>query len=176
MKFKYKKQILTKNLNKEFEFISQEIAKLKLPKGFEQFALYVISELFANIKEHSAATKTAVNLSISKTNFSLDIADNGIGLRESYLKKGIYPKDDFSAVEFALSGLSSKESKQRGFGFYTIKKLVKALNGVLNVTSGNVSVKVLKNRNESTIAKNRQGVNVFLKTPIKSIDFYKHIE
>ncbi len=174
--FKYKKQISTKNLDKEFEFFSEKIMELKLPDGFRQFILYAISELFANIREHSVASKIGILLTISKTNFSLEITDNGIGLRKSYIQKGIYPKDDFSAIEFALAGLSTKESKQRGFGLYSIKKLIKVLNGFMSIKSGSSLVKILKNKIETANIKEKSGVGIFLKTPIKNIEFYKYIE
>ena len=44
--FNYKKRFSVDNLNREFEFLSQKITEFKLPEGFQQFVLYVISKLF----------------------------------------------------------------------------------------------------------------------------------
>lgn len=176
--FNYKKQISIKDLDSEFSVLSQKVEELKLPKGFKQFLLYVLSELFVNIQEHSQAKGASISLRISsKGKFVLQISDNGIGLRESYLRTKVYPKDDFSAIQFALSGLSTKDFKERGFGLYTIKKFIGNLGGIMMIDSGKGRARVVKHSLDFIdlpIAK--QGVEIVLKTKIKPVDFYKNIE
>ncbi|PIS39346.1 MAG: hypothetical protein COT33_02515 [Candidatus Nealsonbacteria bacterium CG08_land_8_20_14_0_20_38_20] len=172
----YIKNFSVNKLDDEFEPLSQEIEKQNLPNGFRQFALYAIAELFNNIKEHSDASEVSISAAIKDNNFSLIISDNGIGVRESYLRKGIYPKDDFSATQFALSGLSTKESRERGFGLYTIRKFVQGLEGVMVLGSGQASVRIIKNQIELTDISFQKGVKLIIETPIKEVDFYKNIE
>jgi signal transduction histidine kinase len=51
----YRKNFLFENLNEEFENIVEKIKKEKLNKKFEKFLIYVIGEIFDNIKQHSKA-------------------------------------------------------------------------------------------------------------------------
>ena len=132
----YKKKVSFGRLEQEVTKISETIAGLKLPAGFLTSILYIISEVSANVKEHSHAKNVSLTITIGKKNAEINIADDGIGFRTSYLRKKIYPKDDFSAIEFALSGLSTKGSQERGFGLYSIKKLTEALKGQLIIKTG----------------------------------------
>ena len=172
----YKKKILTKKLNEAFIIISQKIEKLTIPKEFSQFVLYAISELFANIQEHSKAKTASITVKIDKKNSLIEISDNGIGLRKSYILKKIYPKNDFSAIEFALSGLSTKDFQRRGFGFYTIRKFIESLEGEMNIKGGKALVNIRKNKMDFSLCPVKKGVKIILKTPVKNINFYKYIE
>ena len=173
----YIKKINYSNLETELGGISQKIETLKFPKGFLEFILYSISEIFANIIEHSMARNISVKIVISQKKCIIEISDDGIGLRSSYLKKKIYPKDDFSAIEFALSGLSSKDSKERGFGLYSVRGLVEALAGRQKVETGLARAIIEKNKiNFQKIAKKRQGVFISIESSIRAIDFYKIIK
>lgn len=172
----YKKVISSGKLDEEFENISERIETLKLPKGFLEFILYSLSELFANIKEHSKATKVSLEIKINKTCF-IKIADNGIGLRNSYFFRDIYPKDDSSAIEFALAGLSTKDSKERGYGFYTIKKLIEGLKGKMKIKTGKCLAEIKeKGIQFKNFPKREKGVHILLETKIKNIDFYKIVK
>lgn len=172
----YKKRINSSNIEQELEIISQKIEELKLPKGFLEFVMYVSSELSANIKEHSMAKTVAIQVNIDK-NCLISFSDNGIGLKESYLLKKIYPKDDSAAIEFALGGLSTKDSQERGFGLYSIKKLVSQLKGKLIIKSGSIGAVVEKNQiNFSKLPRRIQGVFVVIKTKVKRLDFYSAVE
>jgi len=172
-----KKNISINKLNQEFDVLSQKIEKQTLPNGFRQFILYTLSELFANVEEHSRGSKVSIFLKIKDNNFSLIVADNGIGFRESYLRKEIYPKDDFSAIQFALSGLSTKKLNERGFGLYTIRKFIQKLEGIMVAESGKASARIIKNKIEFTpVSSFKKGVKIILETPIKEVDFYKNIE
>lgn len=172
----YKKVIFSKKLDEEFENISKKIETLKLPMGFLEFILYSLSELFANIKEHSKATKVSLEIKMNKTCF-IKITDNGIGLRNSYLFRDIYPKDDVSAIEFALAGLSTKDLKERGYGFYTIKKLIEGLRGKMKIKTGMSLAEIKENGIQfKNISKREKGVHILLETKIKALDFYKIIK
>jgi len=176
MKFKYEKTVLIKNLEKEFDFLSKSIEKINLPLGFSEFIFYVISELFINIKEHAQVNKGLIVLEIKNDKCFIKVRDQGIGLRQSYLKKKIVVKDDFSAIEFALSGLSTKSSQERGFGLYSIKKLVETLRGDLIITTGSAKVLVQENKiNLQRLSQKFSGTMIEIKTPIKKLDFYKAI-
>jgi len=174
--FKYKRKISFKKLETEFIHIAKKIEKLKLPKDFLQFILYTISELFTNVKEHSRAKEATFQIEVNK-NCLIKVADDGIGLRRSYLLKKISPKDDASAIEFALSGLSTKEPRERGFGLYTIRKFVEELQGKMIIETGEALATVEKSKIQfKDLLKEKKGVVVQIETKIKDIDFYEIIK
>ncbi len=105
------------------------------------------------------------------------IADDGIGLRNSYIKKSIYPKDDSSAIEFALSGLSTKDPIERGFGLYSIRKLVEKTDGQMTIETGQASAVISNNRIEfSKLPKEITGLKIKLEAPTRELDFYEIIK
>ncbi len=173
----YEKEISTKKLKEALTIISEKIKPLKIPPGFFQFTLYAISELFSNIDEHSRADKAKVRVKMNSQNCLIEIADNGVGLRKSYLAKKIYPKDDFSAIEFALAGLSTKEFQERGFGLYTLKKFIEPLEGKMVIETGRALAEIEKNKIEFvSLSKKRRGVKIRIEAAIKEINFYKYLE
>lgn len=173
----YKNKIFFLDLDKELKKISEKIEGLKFPQGFLEYVLYVISEILINIKEHSRAKSISLNIRINQQRCRIDIRDDGIGFRESYLRKKIYPKDDFSAIEFALSGLSTKDPRERGFGLYSIRKLVETLGGILIIEAGLARAIIKKNKiNFLKVSKKRQGVLINIESSVKSISFYKIIK
>lgn len=174
--YRHKNIIPVTRLEQELNIISDRIEHMSLPKGFLTFVLYVISELFANINEHSQTKKATVFLKISKQLGAIHVADKGIGLKKSYLSKHIYPKDDFSAIGFALSGLSTKDSKERGYGLHSIRKLVEALKGKMIITTGLARAIIQKNKiTFQNVDKAIKGVNIEIEVPVETIDFYKII-
>lgn len=176
MIFKYKKTITIKKLENELNIVSEKVEKLHLPKGFFEFILYTISELIANVKEHAITNKASIALRISEGGCLICIADKGIGLKQSYLSKQIYVKDDFSAIEFALSGLSTKNLQERGFGLYSIRKFTEKLAGEMVVESGSARALIQKNKiNFQNLKEKIRGVTIQIKTPVKEVDFYKII-
>lgn len=161
----------------QYELVSLALSKLSLPPGFLQFTLYVLSELFDNIREHSKADKISLKSEVADKTFSLSVLDNGIGLRQSYIKKNILAKDDKSAIEFALSGLSTKDTKERGYGLYSIRRAVEWLNGKMIIKSGKAEALISKNKIEfSREKKISKGVEITIKSEIKDVNFYKIIE
>jgi len=172
----YKKNFLVKNIKNEFDNFSEFVEQLKVPKGFIQYLLYVISELFTNIEEHSEAKKAKIQIEIRKKFVSLEVEDKGIGIRRSYLKRKIIPKDDFSAIDFALSGLSTKNLSERGFGLYSVQNLTRKINGKLVIETGKARVTLEKERKEYQKIPPRKGTKIKINAPIKEIDFYKYLE
>ena len=176
MKFNYKKKVFAKNFDKELEILTNSLRKFKLPPGFFDFIFYVISELFVNIKEHAQIKEGLIVLKIKENQCLIKVEDHGIGIRRSYLKKNIFPKDDFSAIEFALSGLSTKSFQERGFGLYSIRKLVETLKGKLLIKTGFAKVLIRKNKiSFQRLKKEFKGTSVEIEVPIKKLDFYKII-
>ncbi len=174
--FFYRDKIIFADLENELRKISEKIEVLKLPKGFLEFILYTISEIFANVKEHSLAKKILVNIKIERKRCKVKIQDDGIGFRKSYLRKKIYPKDDFSAIEFALSGLSTKDPRERGFGLYSIRKLTEALTGKLIIETGLAKAIIGKNKIDfQRVSKRKAGVLINIETSTKKLNFYKII-
>lgn len=169
----YKRNIVFENLEQELEKLSEAVESLRLPPGFLLAVLYILSELFSNVKEHSKAKRMAARVRIGTKRGEIEISDNGIGLRRSYRNKKIYPKDDFSAIEFAISGLSTKEGQERGFGLYSIKQLTEALGGTLTLTSDFAKAVFQKNQiTFHTLSRGHRGVSAVLTMPVKKVDFY----
>ena len=173
----YQKKIVFSGLNKESVYILKKIEKMDFPNGFLEFINYVFSELLANVKEHSKAKEVTIIIKISGKDCLIKIADKGIGLRGSYLLKKVYPKDDYAAIEFALSGLSTKNLQERGFGLYSIRKLTNSLKGKMIIESGFAKTVIEENKIIfKNISKKTKGLSVSIETQIKKIDFYKNVE
>ena len=176
MKFEYTKKVLIGKFEEKFGFLIGSVQEIRLPSGFSNFIFYAISELFINIKEHAQVDKGLIVLKIKNNRCLIKVEDKGIGLKQSYLKRNILAKDDFSAIELALSGLSTKGYQERGFGLYSIKKLVQALNGQLIIKSGLAKVSVGRDKiNFYTLGEKFSGTSIEIKTPVSKIDFYRII-
>jgi signal transduction histidine kinase len=169
----YRKNFLFENLNEEFESIIEKIKEEKLDKKFKQFLIYVIGEIFDNIKEHSKAKEIITKIIRKEKKIYLYVYDNGIGFRNSYISKNIIPKDDISAIEFALSGLSTKNLQERGYGLFSIRKLVEYLNGKMIIKSGRASATITINKIQFKEILFKKGVEISIVVPIKGLDIYK---
>lgn len=173
----YKQTVPAKKLDSAYETIAKHVEQLKWPKGFNQFILYALSELLDNVKEHSKSSSCTIFVSQKNKILHLEISDNGIGLRQSYIHQGIYPKDDSSAIQFAFSGLSTKDPSERGFGLYTLKKFITTLKGTLTIKSGKAQAKLNNGNIElNTFSQAVRGVTIAIKTPVTAVNFYQHIE
>jgi len=176
MTYKYKKNISAAKLEDELDVVSRKLETFKLPVGFPKFILYTIAELFANIKEHARTNRASIVLQMNSRKTLIRIADQGIGLKQSYLSKKIYVKDDFAAIEFALSGLSTKNLQERGFGLYSIRKFIETLGGEMIVESGLAKTFIKKNKiNFQNLKEKTQGTIIELEAPVRKVDFYKII-
>ena len=173
----YAKTLVIRSIDEEFNKVAEQIIQTKLPKGFTDFALYVLSELIANVKEHARAKKVVLHVKLDRQRLSLNIQDDGIGFRESYLSKKIYPKDDFAAIELALSGLSTKNSQERGYGLYSTRRLVEATQGALIVQSGNALAQISENKiSFRKSSQKRNGVGIQIQAKVQPVALYRYIE
>src|ERR1035437_9373951 len=113
------KKFHQKHLDKEYDSLFSKLSNASLPEGCLDLTTYIISELFANVKEHSFAKEIKTKFSINHVGFFFSVADNGIGIRNSFLKNGIFVKDDRTAIQLATGGLSTKKKNERAFGLFS---------------------------------------------------------
>lgn len=173
----YAKTLTLHDIDEEFHAIAEKVAQHKLPSGFTDFVLYVLSELMANIQEHAKAHTVILRMKLDGRRFSLHIQDDGIGFRVSYFLQKIYPKDDSAAIELALSGLSTKNSQERGYGLYSTRRLVEAMQGLLIVQSGNALARINKNSIIfKTLSQKKKGVDIQIRTKVQPVALYKYVE
>jgi hypothetical protein len=77
------------------------------------------------------------------------------------------------AIEFALSGLSTKNLKERGYGLFSIRRLVEYLNGKMIIKSGKASAIITRNKIQFKETLFKKGVEILIEVPIKGLDIYK---
>lgn len=107
----------------------------------------------------------------------MKLSDNGIGLKQSYANKNVISKDDQSAIALALSGLSTKDFREKGFGLYSTRKLTMALGGKFIISSGKARAEIRKSEIQLVhLKKNIKGVMIEIESRVKPLDFYKHLE
>ena len=175
--FSYNKKIKVSVLESEIQGITEDIIKQKLPVGFPDFVIYILSELCANIREHSRAKSCDIMIILNKGNMTLKVEDNGIGFRNSYLFNKKHAKDDRSAVMLDLSGLSTKNLNERAFGLYSVRRLVEHQKGEMAIESGNCGVDISDNKmGFREIKKIRKGVYINIGTKISAINIYNIIK
>ena len=102
---------------------------------------YFITELTNNVGDHSESDCGIVfTQSYANKGFmDITIADNGVGIYESYNKTEKFnPKDEVEAIEMAVNGCSTKDRPiSRGFGISGSRNLVvDGLNGKFWLWSG----------------------------------------
>lgn len=119
------------------------IRQLSIPRNIANGFRYMVSETMDNITEHSEAERGYLFAQAYPYYGFLDIciADNGISLLGSYRKSvQIDATSDLEAIRAANERISSKnrpEAENRGFGIYTIKKmLLDGLDGQYMIVSG----------------------------------------
>lgn len=172
-----KKNIPAAELENEFQDILDKILKEQSPAGFSDALIYMLSELYANINEHSRAKNATINISIRSDKMQLKLSDNGIGIRKSYLANNTFAKDDKSAILLALSGISTKKSNERAFGLSSIRQLVESENGKMEITSGKSKVIITKAKMEfSEQRKTQKGVSILIQTGVRPVNIYEVIK
>jgi len=171
-----KKKFTLATADKEIQKIQDAVLDSKLPAGFSDVIIYMLSELYANVHEHSKAKNTVIAISVQKGEMNLSVRDDGIGIRMSYLRNNNFAKDDKSAILLALSGVSTKKRNERAFGLYSIKQLTEKQNGTMKITSGVSSVTITKAKMEfSESRKRHKGVSVQIKMSVKPMNIYEII-
>lgn len=175
--FAYNKIIKVSVLESEIQCITDGIIKHPFPDGFADFVIYILSELCANIIEHSRAKTCVINLFIDKRKMTLSVEDSGIGFRNSYLSNKKHVRDDRSAIMLALNGLSTKKLNERAFGLSSVRLLAEQQNGKMTIESGKCKVDITNNKMDFMDAKkSRKGVNINVQTKVSAINIYNIIK
>ena len=162
------------SIDKTYEGLFAVIKKVSIPDGCIDMATFIVSELFANVKEHSFAKKGILECSISGSTFFFSLEDNGIGIKNSFIKNGIFAKDDRTALQLATGGLSTKKLNERAFGLYSVQRLAERMGGILVISTGKVKAE-FKKKNVLFMEpkKELKGVKVAVKIPLKKINLYE---
>lgn len=144
---------------------------------------YPISELVTNIFDHSHSEQGWIFAQWYPTKGFLDlcIVDRGRGLAATYKEEmGVSLRDE-DALRQALRGVSTKKTKERGFGLRTSKDVVcKALGGSFMFLSG--SAAIVSEGQTDRIAHlpdfSWQGVIVAYRVPKPTdpVDIYSYLE
>jgi glucose-6-phosphate-specific signal transduction histidine kinase len=111
------------------------IKKYDLFSSIKNIILFIVGELFDNIKEHSHSFDVYLGLEKNEEVF-LGIFDNGITIFNRYKEAGVEVKDYKEAIKKAIEGISAKSIEERGYGLKTIQKIVKNLKGKMFIFSG----------------------------------------
>ena len=174
--FSYDIKIKSAVLESEIQNITDGIVKQKLPAGFADLVIYVLSELCANVDEHSSAPDCRIRLNLDSEACVLSMEDNGIGFRNSYLGINKHTKDDRSAIMLALGGLSTKNSNERAFGLHSVRALIEHQRGKMIIKSGTCEVSITNDRMDfKELNKTLGGVHVAIETLVSSINIYNII-
>lgn len=146
-----------------------------LPNNYYTAIAYIISEITDNIIDHSNADFGWLSFQNypKKGYLDLCISDSGIGLLSSYQnysgkKQYSHIKNHSQAIQEAVSGSSTKNLTERGFGLPTSKKMIiEGLNGKFVYCSGNA---LLHNNEVLEIPYNYQGTFLILRIPCNEFD------
>lgn len=138
--------------------------------GAQNAIYYPISELATNIFEHSKKDEGWVFAQIypKKKFLDLCIVDTGRGLKTCYKEERNIVLNDERAIKEAVSGHSTKPSKERGYGIYTSKQVVcKALGGNFIILSGSAALISQKDKEKIVTMSpfNWQGVIISYRIP-----------
>jgi len=152
-------------------------------KYAEDPLFYTVSELFDNVSQHSKSEKGFIVSQYYPQKEYLEncIIDTGIGLRQAYLENGIECLSDEKAIELALSGKSTKNSDERGYGLRkTVEIICDGLKGEVLLISGSSLVFLKSGKREMVILDgfSWKGLIVAFRIPktTKKIDLVKYYE
>lgn len=163
-------------LQREEESIYKQLSVFTFPEGFYLSMKYIIYQILVHIKEHALCKKVGIKIVMTKKKVKIDIVDDGVGLKQSYLNSGIYISDDRQAIEMAVAGVSTKKSNERAFGLSSVRKLAEQLGGIFNIEAGKAKAKYQKDICKFYSRKKiLKGVNIQLELPVKKIRFYEII-
>lgn len=175
--FEQKKKIKVPDIESEIQYIAKSITGIKLAAGISDFITYILSELSANIIEHSKTKTCVIGVFISPKEMKLNIEDCGIGIRNSYLQNKIFVKDDRTAIMIALNGISTKKLKERAFGLNSIRQLIEHQSGKMTIESGKCRVAIEKDLiNFTDLKMPVKGVNINIQTKINPVNIYDIIK
>jgi hypothetical protein len=171
---KTKKILPINKLDSIYDYFFSELSSFSLPQGCLDLLTYVISELFANVKEHSFSKTFSTEFAINRSVFYFYVSDNGIGMRKSFLRGGIFAKDDRASILLAMGGISTKKRNERAFGLFSIQRLTGHTGGTMSIQTGK-SKAIFKKNNTGfeMIKRSMKGVTVTLEIPLKKINVYE---
>ena len=130
-------KIQEKLLDSIYDLLSKQVKLNDTGKGA---IAHLINEAVNNIYEHAQVDRGWLFAQYYPKKNYLDICllDAGISLLGSYRRHNILISEHVTAVKYALSGLSTKPEKGRGYGIYTsVKLLTQGLKGKFILISGN---------------------------------------
>ena len=148
---------------------------------------YVISELVANIDEHSKCNDSIFMAQNYPTRKFLEggFFDNGITIPGSFRDAGLLKEGmkDSDCIKQAITGTSTKPEGGRGHGLPSTTKILKAMNGDVLLVSGKGAL-YLNGTNkyvqedisydlDDDMALNGTLISFRLHLPIKTVDIYK---
>ncbi len=108
---------------------------------------YLTSEIVDNIYQHSKFNSAYVMFQKYKKYIELTFYDDGIGIPGAFKNAKVSFEDSANALELALSGVSTKDNQERGYGLSRNLKLVKdALRGEMLLVSLEGAVYLDQNR------------------------------
>ncbi len=152
-------------------------------EGIGNVIYYPISELVANIFDHSKDDKGFIYSQFYPTLNSLDICivDRGRGLTAAYKQEKNRDLSDENAIAEVMMGNSTKPDKERGYGVRTSKQVVcEALGGEFILLSGSSALVSAKKRERLIALPNFfwQGVIIAYRIPIPTnpIDISPYLE
>ena len=112
-------------------------------KDHKNILAYFISELTNNVADHSQCDSGTIFVQTypQKGFIDISIADNGVGIFDSYNKTSKYkprPVNEPDSIDMAVNGKSTKDrSESRGFGLSTSRDLlINGLGGKFAIWSG----------------------------------------
>ncbi|OHD68777.1 MAG: hypothetical protein A2W19_10970 [Spirochaetes bacterium RBG_16_49_21] len=131
---------------------AEHILKRWLSDNITDYFVTVISEICQNIYEHSLDSGYCAmqTYSIGRENIvRLSIGDSGIGIKRSFENSGAIAYDSPAhLIDLALTTpISSK--REFGYGLCQVNAIVKKLNGIIFIRSGNASVSTLYHRKKA---------------------------
>lgn len=117
--------------------------------------------------------KIGTKLYFRKNIFYFMIADDGIGIRNSFLQNGIFAKDDRSAIELAVGGISTKKTNERALGLSSAIRLCEYMSGSMSIESGMIQARFEKNITRFEVLRRKtKGVTITVAFPLKPVNVY----
>lgn len=157
-------------------------SKIHVPLSF------LLGELICNISEHSKSKYGYIYSQVSKRDgcINLCIADSGITIYGSYVGNKDYAEEinsEADAMKLAMTGHSTKDSNERGFGLSSSKRLlVNGLKGSFFVLSGGAFYRYENDKENYVELPDGLGWNgtiILMKVPTSAGDnfnFYNYLE
>lgn len=140
--------------------ITQLIPLLQLEPKHAELVMVIVSELVANVLEHSLSKDGAVvsaEYTKKSNSVKIAVADTGVGIRET-INKSYLTMTDLDAIKLALwpgiTGTSEKEGgteRNAGAGLFFVKSIARVNRDFFAIYSGKGLYKLLKVPAESKV-------------------------